>query len=132
MAQTLICEFDGTNEAILLVTNLTNGDTQKICAEHAPMWAKSIVDTFAALGYGIDGPITAVPDEEGDDDQVIMPGPLTSSGPDDDEDDDADESPAVTAADLGNDPDGDLEGYDGPVPNGDRPGVEPVAAGGGG
>lgn len=49
MAQQIYCDFDDGEPAILLVTNIGNGDTQGICVGHVLPWTVTMAEQFGGM-----------------------------------------------------------------------------------
>lgn len=51
------CDSDDGNAAVMLITNLENGDTFACCGECFPTWVRTVADQLAPAPAVIDAPL---------------------------------------------------------------------------
>lgn len=82
MAQAILCDLSCGNVAVLLTTQLANGDTFAVCAEHLETFGRSLIGGTAPL-HGDDDSTDEDTDEEAGAGAPAFRDTTTDAGPDD-------------------------------------------------
>jgi hypothetical protein len=72
------CFADDGQEAILLVTNLAEGDTLGVCPEHLPDWAQTFLTSVTGREWApVEGSTEPTTGDATDEDEAADGGPVT-------------------------------------------------------